>query len=185
MREEEGLSKKGKLETMPETMSPIIQKSECMTVSESIQFMKKLLEITGEMHERGKLLNATLENMQILPGKENLKNSVLYVGFRAPEAAVMDHTRIGKQSDYYAITAIFYYCLTGRTISRLQMFSTGIPDVSDVIYRNKISENTSRILCKILKKGLVHGLRDRYQSLKQMKEDLEKLEKCIKEEEER
>lgn len=168
---------------MPETMSPTIQKSECMTVSECIQVMKKLLEITGEMHERGNLLTATLENMQILTDKENLKNSVSYVGFRAPEVAVMDHTRIGKQSDYYAITAIFYYCLTGRTISRLQMFSTGIPDVSDVIYQNKMSENTSKILCQILKKGLAHGLRNRYQSLKQMEEDLEKLEKCMKEEE--
>lgn len=62
------------MEAMSETMSLIIQNGECMTELESIQIMKKFLEIIGEMYESGKLLTTTLENMQILPDKKNLKN---------------------------------------------------------------------------------------------------------------
>ena len=61
------------MEAMSETMSLIIQNGECMTELESIQIMKKFLEIIGEMYESGKLLTTTLENMQILPDKKNLK----------------------------------------------------------------------------------------------------------------
>ena len=51
------LSEKVKMEAMSETMSLIIQNGECMTELESIQIMKKLLEIIGEMYESGKLLS--------------------------------------------------------------------------------------------------------------------------------
>lgn len=166
---------------MSETVSQVTQKRKYMTMSESIQVMKKLLEITGEMHEAGALLIIP-ENIQMLPDEIAMKYKRSFVGFRAPEVAVMDYSRIGKQSDYYSIVAIFYYCLTGRTISRFQMFRTDIPDISDVICRNKMSENTTKILYRILKKGLAHGLRNRYQSLEQMEEDLEELEKCMEEE---
>lgn len=79
------LSEKVKMEAMSETMSLIIQNGECMTELESIQIMKKLLEIIGEMYESGKLLTTTLENMQILSDKKNLKKSVSHVVFRVPD----------------------------------------------------------------------------------------------------
>ena len=191
---------------MSKTISEIIQKKNCMTWSESVQVMRKLLEITEEAHARGNLLLALFpDNMvvqeteggyrlavdtgdpyrrQTAQGRTDPEHRAASVGFRPPEIAVMDHKKIGKQSDYYSITAVFYYCLTGRKLSRLQMFRSGIPDIADAIDRNKMNENAVKILYRILKKGLLSGLRSRYQSLKQMEEDLAELEKCMAEEKE-
>lgn len=102
------------------------------------------------------------------------------IGFRAPELAVTDPTRIGKQTDYYSIAAIFYYCLTGKKVSRFQMFYSGVPDISEVIYRNCMDKQASLLLYKILKKGLAPALKNRYQSEKQMRDDLIKLQKYVK-----
>lgn len=185
---------------MSKTISEIIQKKNCMTWSESVQVMRKLLEITEEAHARGNLPLVLFPDnilVQETEGgyrlavdtgdpyrRQTANDRATSVGFRPPEMAVMDHQKIGKQSDYYSITAVFYYCLTGRKLSRLQMFRSGIPDIADAIDRNKMNENAIKILYRILKKGLSPGLRNRYQSLKQMEEDLAELEKCMAEEKE-
>lgn len=149
------------------------------------------IEIENNISESGEyLLHVKIEDMdkqeQTLSDVDE-RNTAVYqsasvetVGFRAPELAVTDFSRIGKQTDYYSITAIFYYCLTGKKISRFQMFCSGIPDISDIIYRNCMNEHAFRILYRILKKGLAPTLKNRYQSVKQLENDLIKLEKCLK-----
>ena len=191
---------------MSKTLDQIVTEKGCMTMSESIQVAKKLLELADKAHETGdRILMLSPERIripesagecQLLINSENAARqdscsnestsndhitAAGAVGFRAPEIAVTDPERIGKQSDYYSITAIFYYCLTGKKISRFQMFRSGIPDISDVILRNQMDTHTIQPLLRILKKGLAPGLKKRYQSSAQMRKDLLELEKAMRE----
>lgn len=190
---------------MSKTLDQIVTEKGCMTMSESIQVAKKLLELADKTHETGdRILMLSPERIRIPESagecqllmdpettgrqenhsNENTANDHITatgaVGFRAPEIAIPDPERIGKQSDYYSITAIFYYCLTGRKISRFQMFRSGIPDISDVIFRNQMDTHTVQLLLRILKKGLAPGLKKRYQSSAQMRKDLLALEEAVK-----
>ena len=193
---------------MAKTLSQIVKKRNCLTLSESIQITKKLLKMTEKMHTREANIlvlfpdNILVENVdgeyQLQIGTddtntqkkksnnpdEQIKNyqiaAIESIGFRAPELAVTDLTRIGKQTDYYSITAIFYYCLTGKKLSHFQMFYSGVPDISEVIYRNCMDEQASLQLYKILKKGLAPTLKKRYQSGIEMRDDLIKLQKHVR-----
>ena len=196
---------------MAKTLSQIVKKRNCLTLSESIQITKKLLKMTEKIHtQEANILvlfpdNIQVENVdgeyQLQIGTDDMddtntqkKNSnnpddqivnyqiaaIESIGFRAPELAVTDITRIGKQTDYYSITAIFYYCITGKKISRFQMFYSGVPDISEVIYRNCMDKRAAQLLYQILKKGLAPTLKNRYQSGKQMENDLIKLQKYVR-----
>ena len=155
---------------MPETVDQTMPKVTDGDISESIRTIQTLLEVTGKIQKEGKLLLDLLSDEVQIP-----------VWFQPPEVAVMDPARIGKQSDYYFITAVFYYCLTGKKLSRYERFCLGVPDLSDVIARNHMDERTAKLLCGIFRKGLAHGLKNRYQSLQQLQEDFDDLEKCIRE----
>ena len=183
---------------MREKLSQLIQENTHMTIAESIQITKELLKIAEKMHKTvpGILvlfpdniwIEKTMGEYQLFLDTNRIEltaatdsiTAAKTIGFRAPELAVTDHTRIGKQTDYYSITAIFYYCLTGKKISRFQMFYSGIPNISDVIYRNCMDKRAVQLLYQILKKGLAPTLKNRYQSGKQMENDLIKLEKYVK-----
>ena len=193
---------------MAKTLSQIVKKRNFLTLSESIQITKKLLKMTEKMHTQEVNIlvlfpdNILVENVdgeyQLQIGTDDtstqkkksndlddqIKNyqiaAIESIGFRAPELAVTDLTRIGKQTDYYSITAIFYYCLTGKKISRFQMFYSGVPDISEVIYRNCMDKRAAQLLYQILKKGLAPTLNKRYQSGTEMRDDLIKLQKYVR-----
>ncbi len=193
---------------MAKTLSQIVKKRNCLTLSESIQITKKLLKMTEKMHTREANIlvlfpdNILVENVdgeyQLQIGTDDTNTqkkksndpddqivnyqiaAIESIGFRAPELAVTDLTRIGKQTDYYSITAIFYYCLTGKKLSHFQMFYSGVPDISEVICRNCMDKQASLQLYKILKKGLAPTLNKRYQSGTEMRDDLIKLQKYVR-----
>ena len=133
-----------------------------MTISESIQVLQALIERTGELQDRGDLLVM-------------LEGPISSAGFRPPEVAVMDDTRIGRQSDYYFIVAVFYYCLTGKQRSRFQMFCFEPPNLSGVIRSNGLDLEASQLLYEIFKKGLAYQVKKRYQSLKELQKDVNEL----------
>ena len=195
-------------ETMKKKLSQLVQERKQIAISESIQIVKALLERTEEMHKTEQhilvllpdhiLVEKVAGEYQLLFDTGNRKTQNLFstdstrkiatyqtaeiesIGFRAPELAVTDLTRIGKQTDYYSITAIFYYCLTGKKISRFQMFYSGVPDISEVIYRNCMDKRAAQLLYQILKKGLAPTLNKRYQSGTEMRDDLIKLQKYVR-----
>ncbi len=189
---------------MMKTVSQIMQQEKYMTLTDSVQVTKELMKIIGEMHEAGYFVlillpdkiqireerggrrltvdRSSIYKLYIPPNQSELEYQAAAVGFISPEIALKDYSRIGKQSDYYAVAALFYYCLTGRRISRFQMFRSGIPDIADVICRNSMSETAIKALYRILKKGLSPGLEKRYQSLKQLENDILCLEKCVEDE---
>lgn len=193
---------------MAKTLSQIVKKRNCLTLSESIQITKKLLKMTEKMHTQEVNIlvlfpdNIQVENVdgeyQLQIGTDDTNTqkkksndlddqivnyqiaAIESIGFRAPELAVTDLTRIGKQTDYYSIVAIFYYCLTGKKLSHFQMFYSGVPDISEVICRNCMDKQASLQLYKILKKGLAPTLKKRYQSGTEMRDDLIKLQKYVR-----
>lgn len=186
---------------MTKTISEIMEQEKYMTLTESVQLTKALIEIIGEMHEAGYFVpvlfpdkiqiqkekgeyrltvdRSSFYSRYILPEQSDFGYQIAAVGFISPEIALKDYSRIGEQSDYYSVVALFYYCLTGRKISRFQMFRSGIPDFADVIRRNNMSENAVKILYRIFKKGLSPGLEKRYQSLEQLEKDILCFEKCV------
>lgn len=186
---------------MTEDMGQYIQRKKYLSVEESIQVVYKLIKIIQEIHETENILLClypdniwiqaedgeyllTVKDRDLYSQKPsqrimNTDSLITSVGFRAPELAVMDPMRIGKQTDYYSVAALFYYCLTGKGRSRLQMFHFEFSDIGEVIARNHMDENAGKILYRIMKKGLAYGLRSRYRTLQEMVEDLEKLEKCM------
>lgn len=201
-------SKEKMTENMKKKLSQLVQERKQIAISESIQIVKVLLERTEEMHKTEQhilvllpdhiLVEKVAGEYQLLFDTGNRKTQNLFstdstrkiatyqtaaiesIGFRAPELAVTDLTRIGKQTDYYSITAIFYYCLTGKKLSHFQMFYSGVPDISEVIYRNCMDKQASLQLYKILKKGLAPTLKKRYQSGTEMRDDLIKLQKYVR-----
>lgn len=147
-----------------EPLEQIMRSEKGMSLSESVEFVRGLLKQMEEIQKTGHLY---------------LEQYLLKTGFRPPEVAMGYEERIGKQSDYYFAVAVFYYCLTGRKITRLQMFRSSIPDITGVICQNSMKDDAVSILYKILKKGLAPVLRNRYQSLEQMKEDFAELESVM------
>ncbi len=186
---------------MTKTVSEIMQQEKYMTLTESVQVIKALIKIIGKMHEAGCFVpvlfpdkiqiqeekgehrlivdRSSFYSLYILPEQSDFEYQIAAVGFISPEVALKDYSRIGKQSDYYSVVALFYYCLTGRKISRFQMFRSGIPDFADVISRNNMSKNAVKILYRIFKKGLSPGLEKRYQSLEQLEKDVLCFEECV------
>lgn len=146
-----------------EPLEQIMTSEKGMPLLESINIVRSLLKQMEEIQKTGHLY---------------LEQYMLKTGFRPPEVAMGYEERIGKQSDYYFAAAVFYYCLTGKKITRLQMFRSGIPDISGAICQNSMKDDAVGILYRILKKGLAPVLRNRYQSLEQMEEDFAKLEMC-------
>lgn len=192
---------------MTKTVSEIMQQEKYMTLTESVQVTKALIKIIGKMHEAGCFVpvlfpekiqiqeekgehrlivdRSSFYSLYILPEQSDFEYQITAVGFISPEVALKDYSRIGKQSDYYSVVALFYYCLTGRKISRFQMFRSGIPDISDAIDRNNMSGKTVKLLYRIFKRGLSPGLEKRYQSLKELETDILCLEKCMEDEKEK
>ncbi len=100
-------------------------------------------------------------------------------GYTAPEIRAGRTAEIGFHSDLYALTAVFYTCLTGKRLSAVQMIRSSIPDVSEAECLRGCPDTVVSMVRKILKRGLSSVLRRRYQSAERMREDLEELEDRI------
>ena len=96
-------------------------------------------------------------------------------GYTAPEIRGGRKREISFCTDLYAMTAVFYTCLTGKRLALEQSLRTSVPDISRAECLRGCPSTVISMVRTILKKGLETIPRRRYQSTAQMLTDLEEL----------
>ena len=100
-------------------------------------------------------------------------------GYTAPEILMGQRTYIGIHSDLYAMTAVFWHCLSGVRLSPIQRVGASPPDPAALPMTQHLSGAVVSMLCQIIKKGLVPSPGRRYQAAGEMMCDLDELEDRI------
>ena len=96
--------------------------------------------------------------------------------YTAPELRLGDAKNIGYAADLYSVAAIFYQCLTGKTLSMLQTVQNRVPDISGAGSLDGMSVPVCVMTRRILRRGLSCLTRGRYKSVAEMRRDLEELQ---------
>lgn len=96
-------------------------------------------------------------------------------GYTAPEIRSGKISQIGYPADLYALTAVFYWMLSGQKLSILQTVRGQIPDIADIPCLAGMPDTVCSMVRKILKRGLTVLVSKRYQTAGQMRTDLEEL----------
>ena len=100
-------------------------------------------------------------------------------GYTAPEIRSGRAEKIGFSSDLYALTAVFYRCISGKALTPMQVIRNTIPDISQAECLADVPETVRSMVRSILKKGLSSLAGRRYQNAGQMRMDLEELQDRI------
>lgn len=95
--------------------------------------------------------------------------------YTAPEVRLGDVENIGYASDLYAVSSVFYQCLTGKKLSVLQMLQNRAPEVSEARSLDDMPGAARVMTRKILKRGLSCLAHKRYPCTGAMRRDLEEL----------
>ncbi len=96
-------------------------------------------------------------------------------GYTAPEIRSGQFRRISFSSDLYSVTAVFYRLLTGAPLTGFQMIRSAPPDVSECPCMKEEPDTVKVWVQEILRRGLRTVPSRRYQSIEQMRQDLEEL----------
>lgn len=94
-------------------------------------------------------------------------------GFTAPELRTGGEP--SAASDLYAVTAVFYRCLSGTTLTAFQMSRPNPPDVSACPSLRNMPDPVSVMVRQILRRGLRVLPKKRYQSVKAMQQAFQEL----------
>lgn len=100
-------------------------------------------------------------------------------GYTAPEIRSGKTGDIGFGSDLYALTAVFYRCITGQRLTPMQVIRPTVPDVSESACLKGLPDTVLSMVRQILKKGLASLTGRRYKDTEQMRQDFEELEDRI------
>lgn len=87
--------------------------------------------------------------------------------------------RIGYHTDLYALTAVFYFCLTGRVLDQMQMTHCKVPDLSGAGCLEDMPDTVVSKVRQVLGRGLALAVRRRYEDAAAMRMDLEELQDRI------
>lgn len=94
-------------------------------------------------------------------------------GFTAPEITTGNYARIGYAADLYSVAAVFFACLTGRSLRGIvEKRKCGVPAVMDSECLADAPDTVRSMVAEIMLKGLCVLPQSRYQEISQMKEDL-------------
>ena len=96
-------------------------------------------------------------------------------GYTAPEVRSGRLREVGFASDLYSVTAVFYRLMTGTAMTSFQMIRSSPPDVSGCPCVRNEPETVRAWVREILRRGLQTIPGRRYQSVAQMRMDLEEL----------
>lgn len=96
-------------------------------------------------------------------------------GYTAPEVRTASRGAIGLPADLFSVTAVFYTCLTGKSLTPFDMTRREPPDVSGCAPLRDALDPVVRMVRTILKRGLCPVASKRYQSIAQMTTDFKEL----------
>ncbi len=96
-------------------------------------------------------------------------------GFNSPEIRACNLRNVGLWTDLYSVTAVFYYCLVGRSLSRMQLCGLSPISVAEAPCLREMPETVLLMVRKILAKGLMTCTKYRYQTVDDMLADFQEL----------
>ncbi len=134
-----------------------------------------ILLIGGGKRERVSLIdyNSVHTIEEIRNGREVYYSAK--TGYTAPEISMKRISLIGFSTDIYALTAVFYRCITGRNLPELQAARGAAWDLSDAGCLEGMPDTVVSKVRQILKRGLAPVGRHRYRNTYEMRVDLEEL----------
>lgn len=159
-----------------------------------VRRMRNLLEALEAFHKSGYLhLDISPDNVMLvgegeqeriflidynsacpLDDRERAVSSVK-AGYSAPEVENGEQDSLGFATDLYSVTAIFFRCIMGRTLTLEEMLRAKAPDGADSPCLADAPQTVSSMVARILRKGLNILPGRRYQSTGQMRQDFEEL----------
>ena len=99
--------------------------------------------------------------------------SSIKTGYSAPE--ILTGGIPSAASDLYSVTAVFFRCLTGAALTPFQMSRPKPPSVLGCPALQDLPDTVSSMVSQILRKGLQSLPRRRWQSVSEMRLDIEEL----------
>ncbi len=100
-------------------------------------------------------------------------------GYTAPEIRMGRISSVGFSTDLYALTCVFYRCITGKKLSPLEMVHRSVPDLSGSKCLEDLPDTALSMVRRILKRGLASVGSRRYKNVAAMRQDLEELQDRI------
>lgn len=100
-------------------------------------------------------------------------------GYTAPEVRDGVREKIGEWTDFYSLTAVLYFCLSGHPLTILETSQAGPPDLPCTNAVKELPRTAKSMLRHILRRGLSTTVRQRYQNAGEMRRDIEELQDRI------
>ncbi len=126
--------------------------------------------LTGQ-GDRERVLLIDYNSVWDLAGPGPAPYASVKAGYSAPE--VRTGQLPSAASDLYAVTAVFYRCLTGQALTPFQMSRPALPDVTP--YLGDVPATVAGMVRQILRRGLQTLPRNRYQTVEQMRQAVQEL----------
>ena len=175
--------------------------AERISLSVHIRRMLGALDVLEVFHESGYLhLDISPENILLIgEGKKERVSLIDYnsvhtleeirngdpacnsarEGYTAPEIRIKRVDSIGYTSDLYALTAVFYRCISGRELSAMQVVRAVVPDLTGAKCLEGMPDTVLSMVRQILRQGLSSVRSRRYNTAADMRLDLEELQDRI------
>lgn len=96
-------------------------------------------------------------------------------GYAAPEVRSQTLSAIGKWTDLYSVTAVFFYCLMGRPLSSMEYSGVLQVNVSRCPLLTDAPETVKSLVARIVTRGLAPVAKRRYQTVDEMRMDMQEL----------
>lgn len=170
-------------------------------LADRVLLFRQIVGALSIFHDSGYLhLDVSPDNILVISSGENRRvslidfNSVHTVGevssgvalyssvkegYTSPEIINMKLSAIGKSSDIYSLTAVFYWLLTGTALTDYQRLCKKVPDVSNCALLNGVPDTVRSQVSLILRRGLATLPERRYQNCDELLEAVAELQARI------
>lgn len=159
-----------------------------------VQLMLELLDALAAFHDSGYLHLDISPDNALLIGRQRSERIMLidynsaraigetdcpYLsyksGYSAPEVEMGEDDAICEASDLYSVTAVFYRMLMGRPLTMEETLAPSPPDAAQSPCLQDTPQTVQSLVRRILRRGLCIIPEDRYQTVADMRRDLEEL----------
>lgn len=177
-----------------QNLQDVLESGKRRTLRETAQIMEKILDALECFHENRLLhLDISPDNILLLPEQAMLidYNSAWSLddeqneefvfsekdGYSAPEIRMRESRQIGYATDLYSVCAVFFHMLTGRKLTDSEIIGNRLKQsiCADLeIFENEPKSAVYKAI-QIILRGLHMLARKRYQSVNELRADMDEL----------